>query len=126
MPTESRPNLCMGQPGISKLLESPLEPLARRIDAPEPKPADPLQDIKKYCRCHDEIDPIRRRHKVDQPREIQIRELGLTFDKVLARFGGERQRSGGVDVFWRIGLDETRQLCAEQHQHSYALGAASA
>src|SRR5258708_1894860 len=70
----------------------------------------PLNTLKKDGHRHNQVDPVGRRHKVHQPREVSISDLGFTGKKELMRLACERQYSGRASGTRRIAADEARQL----------------
>src|SRR5262245_17448640 len=106
-------HLCVGEHGIDELLEGRFELLACRIDPPEAKSAECFQYIEKDGHRHNQVDPVGRRHKVHQPREVSISDLGFTGKKELMRLACERQYSGRACGTRRIAADEARQLGGE-------------
>src|SRR5262245_65485879 len=99
----------MSQLRIDQLIERDVELLARRIDPPEAKSAEQRHRVEENCHCHDQIDPICRRQKIDEPREVSISEGWLTAEEELMGLARERQyrcRAGGA---WRVGAAEAWQ-----------------
>src|SRR5215831_12872260 len=77
------------------------------------KSAECFQHIEKDGHRHNQVDPVGWRHKVHQPREVSISDLGFTGKKELMRLACERQYSGRACGTRRIAADEARQLGCE-------------
>src|SRR5262252_5404565 len=99
-----------------RILEKSLELLARRIDPPQSKAAVGLHTIKEHSNRHHQIDPVRRRQYVDEPRKILIGECRLAVLEELAHLWSKWHRGRRTRRTWRITADEAGQLCGKQHE----------